>query len=57
MDQKIELGKYFSIQVKRIQHIEKSVDPQKKLAFKIFGGSVDIRGSKNIACRVFLKDM
>ena len=32
---KIELGKYSSIHVKRIQHIEKSVDPQKKnLLFK-----------------------
>ena len=30
VDQKIELGKYSSIHVKRIQRIEKSVDPQKK---------------------------
>ena len=30
VDQKIELGKYSSIHVKKIQRIEKSVDPQKK---------------------------
>ena len=61
----MELAEYSSIHVKKKKPIEKSVDPQKKncfknrwihrkkVALKIFGGSVDIGGSKNRAWEVF----
>ena len=60
VDQKIELGKYSSIHVKKIQRIEKSVDPQKKTCFSNFrwiGGSVDQKtelGERKKNCYFFL---
>ena len=54
MDQKIELGEYYS-KICRINAIRCMIggSTEKKLAFKIFGGSADIGGSKHRACRVF----